>query len=346
MKIRAGLPPGVHALAFDAARQRRRLEARLCEQLDAEGFDEILLPILDYFDPYEPLLAASSRDRLYRFVDRDGQLLALRGDFTPMLARLLAPRLEALSLPQRLFYRGDVVRYQEVRPGRMREYSELGAEVLDHPSHQNDEAVLDLFVRLLLSVCSRPEAAGRAGAEGGCDQIPGLRVVVGLAGALDGLTLGLGGDRQTLQAIARRDRRVARATSPVLGEIVEHGCPRELGQLGEKAAQRVESLINLCSRLESRYGSGGVHLGVDLAEFARCSLQESLRGSLAERSYYDGIVFRAYAVGETHTLGRGGRYDRLFSALGADVGATGFSLALDRLIESPAAKAGDVEAAS
>ena len=157
MKISAGLPTGVSAALFDSARRRRRLEARLSGLLEERGFAEVLLPILDYFEPYRPLLTGRRLEQLYRFVDRDGQLLVLRGDFTPMLARLLAPHLDELELPLRLCYRGDVVRHQPLRPGRMREYSQLGAELLGGDEAEADEGMLTLFLDLLL------EASGAEG---------------------------------------------------------------------------------------------------------------------------------------------------------------------------------------
>ena len=60
-------------------------------------------------------------------------VLALRADFTPMLARLIVPRLSSLELPLRLFYRGDVLRYQEEHAGRQREFYQLGAEIVVLP---------------------------------------------------------------------------------------------------------------------------------------------------------------------------------------------------------------------
>ena len=116
MRVSAALPTGVAALLFESARARRRLEGKLVALVEERGYGEAILPILDYLEPYESLLTPASRAELYRFIDRDGEQLALRADFTPLLARLLAPRLAALDLPLRLFYRGDVVRYEADRP--------------------------------------------------------------------------------------------------------------------------------------------------------------------------------------------------------------------------------------
>ena len=163
MKISAGLPTGVSAVLFDSATRRRRLEARLSALLEARGFAEVLLPILDYFEPYRPLLTGRQLEQLYRFVDRDGQLLVLRGDFTPMLARLLAPHLDEMDLPLRLYYRGDVVRHQPLRPGRMREYSQLGAELLGGDETEADERMLTLFFDLLLAARGGPASRTESG---------------------------------------------------------------------------------------------------------------------------------------------------------------------------------------
>ena len=75
MKVSAALPTGVAALLFESARRRRRTEDRLVARLEEAGYGEVILPILDYLEPYEALLTASARGELYRFIDRDGELL-------------------------------------------------------------------------------------------------------------------------------------------------------------------------------------------------------------------------------------------------------------------------------
>ena len=80
-----------------------------------------------------------------------------------MLARLLAPHLDDLELPLRLYYRGDVVRHQPLRPGRMREYSQLGAELLGGDRTEADERMLTLFLDLLLQARGGPPAPGNPG---------------------------------------------------------------------------------------------------------------------------------------------------------------------------------------
>jgi ATP phosphoribosyltransferase regulatory subunit len=319
VRVSAALPTGVAALLFESARRRRDAEDRLTARLREAGYSEVILPILDYLEPYEPLLTPASRGELYRFVDRDGELLALRADFTPMLARLLAPRLASLALPLRLYYRGDVVRYQEERAGRAREFYQLGAELLGLAGGQAEREVLRLFLEL-------------ATREGGGE---GLQVVLGFAGALDELLLAApGGDPSRLAAaVARRERGEVRQAGRTLLEVVENGVPDRPEDLGPEAAERLRGLYALRDDLAADFP--GVLLSIDLAELALHTLDPRLAvGEGGERSYYDGLVFHAYAGPAALPVGGGGRYDRLFRALSAEVPAAGFSLSLERLLEA------------
>lgn len=331
MRISAGLPQGVTALLFDAARRRRRLEAGLVAALEEAGFAEVVLPIVDYLEPYEPLLTAADRAELYRFVDREGELLALRADFTPMLARLMAPLLSphggaepALELPQRIFYRGDVVRFEEEHPGRQREFYQVGAELLGEAGETAEREMLRLFLTLLTA------AAGAA--EG--SEPPRLRVVTGLAGALDRPLAAAAADpvaaAELARAVVHRQRGPVRAAGRVLTEVLERGVPDDPRALGARAAERLDRLVELAGELDAEHPE--VDLSVDLAEFAQHVLDPDLAPAAAERSYYDGLVFRAYVGGTALPAGSGGRYDSLFSHLGARVPAVGFSLGLERLM--------------
>ncbi|HSF40843.1 MAG TPA: ATP phosphoribosyltransferase regulatory subunit [Thermoanaerobaculia bacterium] len=317
MRISAALPTGVAALLFESARRRREAEERLGGLLREAGYAEVILPILDYLEPYELLLTPATRGELYRFIDRDGELLALRADFTPMLARLIAPRLSGLDLPLRLFYRGDVIRFEEERAGRQREFYQMGAELLGVPGEAGEREVLRLFL----------ESATTVG--GGA-----LQVVLGFAGALDRLLLeaDTADPVRLAAAVARRERgEVRRACGTLLG-VVENGLPDRPEDLGPEAAGRLRGLLALRDELAARFP--GVLLTVDLAEFALHGLDPRLSVAGEERPYYDGLMFTSYAGPAAVPVGGGGRYDRLFLALGAKVSAVGFSVSLERLLEA------------
>src|SRR5216684_8890559 len=94
-------PTGVRPLLIEETARRRRIEARFVEVLERAGFAEVVLPIIDYAEPYALLQARDVSRQSYRFIDREGELVAIRSDFTPMVARALAPAISAADLPLR-----------------------------------------------------------------------------------------------------------------------------------------------------------------------------------------------------------------------------------------------------
>lgn len=142
-------PVGVRMLPVAETARRRAVECTIVDVLEEASFAEVVLPIVDYADPYASLVTPDRLRAAYRFTDRNGDLVAVRSDFTPMLARAFAPLLDGASLPLRLFYRGDVVRCEEPRLGVNREYFQIGAEIIGDRSVSADAAMISLVTRVL-----------------------------------------------------------------------------------------------------------------------------------------------------------------------------------------------------
>ena len=149
-------PTGVRPLLVEEAARRKRIEARVTARLESEGFDEVFLPIIDYVEPYVQLRRGTSAKQSYRFVDREGELVAIRSDFTPMVARALAPTIAESDLPLRIFYRGDVIRVEATRLGANREMFQIGAEIIGDPSVNADIDALRLAADLARAVGATP----------------------------------------------------------------------------------------------------------------------------------------------------------------------------------------------
>src|SRR5947208_6833599 len=156
MAAKLRYPTGVRALLMDETARRRRIETRFVDALERARFAEVVLPIIDYVEPYAPLVDRDATRQSYRFVDREGDLIAIRSDFTPMLARALAPALRAEELPLRLFYRGDVIRCEASRLGSNRELFQIGAELAGGGPAEGDIAMLRLAADLVRAFNGKP----------------------------------------------------------------------------------------------------------------------------------------------------------------------------------------------
>ncbi len=149
-------PTGVRPLLIEETARRRGIEARFVAVLERAGFAEIVLPIIDYAEPYASLPTGDGSRQSYRFIDREGELVSIRSDFTPMVARALAPSITPVDLPLRVFYRGDVIRCDSSRLGTNREAFQIGAEIIGDDSVAADIEILRLATDLIREFDVRP----------------------------------------------------------------------------------------------------------------------------------------------------------------------------------------------
>jgi ATP phosphoribosyltransferase regulatory subunit len=333
---RIQVPPGVQCFVGDEARRRRRIEEAVVSVFEGWDYEEIIPPLFDYADAFAgPALGPKT----YSFVGRDGSVLALRPDFTSLLAKIAAGRLRDRPAPLRLYYSGEVLRYEPPKAGRQSELHQMGLEHLGgNPAAADAEAVA-----IAAECLERLGAEGWVLALGHVGVFSGLLADAGLSpAALESLRDRVEAkDREGVLALLARER-VAEETAAAVARLTELAGPSEVlkdaaGLFGfcDPARAAVAELARLAETLE--VAGLGDRLVVDLGE---------VRGL----DYYTGIVFRAYAPGLGFEVGGGGRYDTLLGRFGRPLPAVGFMLGLDRialLLEKqgrlPAVRAAEVE---
>jgi ATP phosphoribosyltransferase regulatory subunit len=311
------VPPGVQCFVGDEARRRRAIEERVLAVFEGWDYEEIIPPLYDYADAFaEPVLSPKT----YSFVGRDGSLLALRPDFTSLLAKIAAGRLAERPAPLRLYYSGEVLRYEPPKAGRQSELYQMGLEHLGGERAPSDAEVLAIAA----------ECLERLGVEG-------FVLALGHVGVFAGLAASAGLPAASLEPL--RDRVVAKdaagarellrargvAAEPAEALVRLAALAGDAGVLAEAeetlsfCAPARDAVRELRSTAEVLDAAGlGAHLAVDL-------------GDLGGPGYYTGLVFRAYAPGLGFEVGSGGRYDTLVGRFGRGMPALGFMLGLDRL---------------
>ena len=90
MKTLTQVPLGTQVLFGPAVKRRRRLERLVFSIFSRWKYEEIIPPIFDYYDVFSKGMGAELEEALYRFVDREGNLLALRPEFTSLVAKTVA----------------------------------------------------------------------------------------------------------------------------------------------------------------------------------------------------------------------------------------------------------------
>ena len=138
MKTLTQIPLGTQLLFGKAAKKRRQIERAIFSVFERWNYEEIIPPIFDYYDVFAKGMGAAFEDTLYRFIDREGNILALRPEFTSLVAKSVATRLADQPKPLRLSYCGEVLRYEAPRGGRQREFFQIGVEHIGGEHIQSD----------------------------------------------------------------------------------------------------------------------------------------------------------------------------------------------------------------
>jgi ATP phosphoribosyltransferase regulatory subunit len=311
------IPPGVQCFVAEEARRRRSIERTVTAVFEGWDYDEIIPPLYDYADVFEdPALAGKT----YSFVARDGSVLALRPDFTSLLAKIAAGRLSDVPPPIRLYYAGEVLRYEPPKAGRQSELYQMGLERMGGARALGDAEVVAIAAECLEALGTRDYvlALGHVGVftghRRGCtlspERLDRLRTRVESKDA-SGVEDALAGSDIPADVLGA----LVRLTQLAGGlEVLEEA--KGVFAFAPAARAAVEELQATTADLLDA-GLGNL-LAIDLGE---------VRGL----DYYTGLVFRAYARGLGFEVGGGGRYDALLARFGRPMPAVGFMLGLDRL---------------
>ncbi len=312
-------PPGVQILYGEEVEKRRAVERTLREIFAAWGYREIIVPMFDYLETFTEGLGEQLLEKTYRFLDRDGSVLALRPDLTTLVAKAAAARLADAPLPIKAMYAGDVFRFESARGGQRREFRQIGLEYIGSAGLAADVEVLVVAIEGLRSL-----------------EVGRFKLVLGHVGFFNGIAEALALEperaRELQQTIDKKDAYLLEKT------IADLKLPPEKRRFlimlphftgGGRVIREAKAAVkNVTSRraleeLERIYDTLAA-LGLD--QYISFDL-----GEVRDLEYYTGIVFKIYAENLGFDLGGGGRYDSLLRTFGRDLPAVGFSFSLDRI---------------
>jgi len=314
------IPRGVQCYFGEEVNRRRKVEAILAAISRNWGFHEIILPFFDYLEDFVYGLGSQLGDRVYRFLDKDGSLLALRPDLTTLVAKTVATRMTDHPIPVQLFYSGEVFRQERAGAGRQKEFYQIGLESMGVSEIWADIEIILIAIDCLLHL--------------GVEE---FKIALGNVGLFNGIVSGLDVSHEKLQAL--RDAVDHRDSSRLETEVADLRLSDdkkrflvELPQLtgGREVVEKaLLSVRNPRSRRSLRELSEiySVIQALRLERFLTLDLGE-VRGL----DYYTGIVFKIYSSSRGFELGGGGRYDDLLAKFGWNLPAVGFSFTLDHVL--------------
>ena len=115
-----------------------QVQEKLAKTIERYGYRGIETPTFEFFDIFGREIGTTPSKCLYKFFDREGNTLALRPDITPSVARAAAMYFSEEDLPVRFYYKGSVFINNSSYQGRLKESTQLGAELIGDNSVEAD----------------------------------------------------------------------------------------------------------------------------------------------------------------------------------------------------------------
>lgn len=322
MKQLLHTPEGVRDIYNVECGKKLALESRLHKVFHLYGYHDIQTPMFEYFDVFRKEIGTIESRDLYKFFDKNGDTLVLRPDITPSIARTAATLFGDEQLPMRLCYTGNTFANHSNYRGKLREVTQMGAELMGDDSIEADAEMLALVIECLSTIGLKEFQLSVGNVEyfrsliedAALDEEAQMRVCelinnrnyFGLEEFLESIHV----NRSAKEAFASLDNLVGGI------EILSHAkntAPNSKGIMAIKRLERIYDILKL-------YG---------MEKFVTFDL--SMSGTYG---YYTGIIFRGYTFGTGDAFVKGGRYDQLLEKFGKQSPAIGFAIVIDELMNA------------
>jgi histidyl-tRNA synthetase len=143
---------GTHDILPDEMPRYRNVFDAVAHVGATYGYGEIATPIFEFTEVFKRTLGDTSdvvTKEMYTFADRGGEGLTLRPEGTAGVARAVISGGLLQQVPLKYFYRGPMFRYERPQKGRMRQFHQIGVELLGVPEPSGDIEVIALGADIL-----------------------------------------------------------------------------------------------------------------------------------------------------------------------------------------------------
>ena len=143
---------GTHDLFGETLRRQRRVVETGRRLATRYAFEEIVTPIFEFTEVFARTLGETSdvvTKEMYTFEDRGGDSITLRPENTASIVRAVVSAGLLQSLPVKFFYAGPMFRYERPQKGRLRQFHQIGVEIIGAPEPRADVEVILLGRHIL-----------------------------------------------------------------------------------------------------------------------------------------------------------------------------------------------------
>lgn len=305
-------PKGTKDILPNDSYKWQYIESKAKEIIENYGFKEIRVPVFENTELFERGVGDTTdvvQKEMYTFNDKGDRSITLRPEGTAGVVRAYIENgMSSLPSPNKMWYVMPMYRYENVQKGRLREFRQIGAEIIGTSSYLADIELIAMANEIIKSF-NIPEVRLKINSIGcpKCRAIYQEALKKFIKGSLDAYcdTCKTRFEKNPMRILDCKENKC---------KDLNKGAPIILDYLCEECKEHFENVKQGLNNLEINYDiDAGIVRGLD---------------------YYTKTVFEFISETENYTVLAGGRYDGLVQQLGgAKTEAIGFAMGEDRLID-------------
>ncbi len=304
-------PVGLKDYLLKDMEKKNKIETFLKELFLNSGYNLIETPTLEYIDVFTKNMQDQS---LYKLINKDGEVLALRSDVTKAIARVTSTETKDFIFPQRFCYITNTFRYPKAYQGKQHEFTQAGVELVGASGIYADYEVVSLAVKSLNSILN--------------DYKLYISSTEFFNNYLDDLNITKSVKDEILKEIQNKNvvkikALLDKSDYETISLIIEAIGKKDLlnkiknNIKSDKTKKSLEYLEKLYELLEKNNLEKNVYFDFSILSFGK---------------YYTGITLQGYTKGVGSPILDGGRYDNLIESFGSSKDACGFAINVNDLI--------------
>ena len=308
------------------AERMRFVEQKARELAQLHGYDEVITPVVESHELLAAKAGEEIRLRMYQFTDMADRKVALRAEFTPSIARLVATKLGTMPKPIKLFCVGSLYRYDEPQYGRYREFWQANYELFGSNQPEADTEIITITSNLL-------EAVG----------LKNHYIKIGHMGILRGIlnqeNITEEQQNHIMQLLDKKQWN--EALDQLQEQKASQTCLQSLKTIFETRGKDAKKTLTDIKTSVKEYQAAlaaaqNLEEIIELVQNAGIKSELHIDAGFARGlEYYTGMIFEAYVPDLERAglaLGGGGRYDRLIELFGGQATpAVGVAPGIDRI---------------
>lgn len=314
-------PEGVRDIYNEECEKKLELQDRLHKALKRHGYHSIQTPTFEFFDIFGKEVGTIPSNELYKFFDREGNTLVLRPDITPSIARSAAKYFMDEDMPIRLSYMGNTFINNHSYQGRLKESTQLGAELIGDDTVDGDAEMIAMAIDALKSSGLKDFQIS----VGHVEFFRGLMEAAGLSEEQEEVIRELianknffGVEEEISDCSMNQN---LKELFGMLGTIYDNAASFEEAKTYAADYPKVYKAIRRLEDLDA------VLKVYDVDKYVTYEF-----GMLSSYHYYTGVIFSGYTYGSGEPIVKGGRYDKLLTYFGKDAASIGFAIVVDQLM--------------